>query len=549
MHYAAGFYGSCFSRVHLHVGVIDAEGAVVPVYDDQGTTVQEIDQALADEATALVAGLRSSAGGQAQLMNAFGLNLAGPGEVLLLTTQEQLPDSTAQRSYEALSVEELKQKGDGKWVRMKGPTSSDEEDLSGEIDVLRIWQPHPKLSSLADSSFRPVLDICEELLLLTRAVRATATSRLAGAGILFVSNALDYPDDDTAADGTEEQDPFTRDLIMTMTTPIGDPGSASAVVPLVIRGDGKPDDLIKHWEFTRSFDALPSMALRREAVERLAQGIDLPVEVVTGHRQTTFANAASIDESTFKVHIKPKLELLVDALTVGYLRAHLLNATAPDQVTRRAQIARLAVRYDAVELIAEADMGAAANQAHDRWTISDAAQRRANGFSEADKPDAAEIERRVAIHQAIQVRSSPTQPPLPTPADIPVESPAGLVDRVHAATDYAVERAIDRAGARLRAKVNGKGGLKGLVAGLPLNTVAATLGPATVSSLIPAAELFEGEFVALGRLVGEWAANEGHPDPGGVTLRVLTLAEEMAERRLYSREASIGRTVIAQALG
>jgi hypothetical protein len=44
----------------------------------------------------------------------------------------------------------------------------------------RLWRRHPRYSMLADSTMQGVLDLCEELVLLTQAVRARARSRLAG---------------------------------------------------------------------------------------------------------------------------------------------------------------------------------------------------------------------------------------------------------------------------------------------------------------------------------------------------------------------------------
>ena len=82
---------------------------------------------------------------------------------------------------------------------------------------------------------------------------------------------------------------------------------------------------IRYISFARP-DAAIAMAKRREAVERFAQGIDLPPEIVLGHMNTTFVNAGQITEDLFRTHIEPKLLVWVKALTVGYLRPQLMKA-------------------------------------------------------------------------------------------------------------------------------------------------------------------------------------------------------------------------------
>jgi hypothetical protein len=83
---------------------------------------------------------------------------------------------------------------------------------------------------------------------LNRTFRATARSRL-NAGALYLPDGLsvaaqgdpDYPYDDEnelnpGVTVEEAEDEFEDQLIDAMTTPIRDEDSASAVVPLIIRG-------------------------------------------------------------------------------------------------------------------------------------------------------------------------------------------------------------------------------------------------------------------------------------------------------------------------
>jgi hypothetical protein len=66
---------------------------------------------------------------------------------------------------------------------------------------------------LADATMQGVLDVCEELVLLTQAVRSRARSRLAGPGILLVNGKVSpIPIGGDVADANPDEDPFVRDL-------------------------------------------------------------------------------------------------------------------------------------------------------------------------------------------------------------------------------------------------------------------------------------------------------------------------------------------------
>jgi hypothetical protein len=103
--------------------------------------------------------------------------------------------------------------------------------------------------------------MCAELLLLNRTFRATARSRL-NAGALYLPDGLsvaatadpDYPYDEDGNyneqyNAEEAADDFEDQLIDAMTTPIKDEDSASAVVPLIIRGPAELGDKIKQFKF------------------------------------------------------------------------------------------------------------------------------------------------------------------------------------------------------------------------------------------------------------------------------------------------------------
>lgn len=294
--YAFNLVASVVSRIRLYAAVSnDPSDAPVPVDSDA-----RLDPALAAAAQRALARLNSAYGGQPGLLRDAALNLSVTGECYLVQVPERpgqgLPETWDIRSTDELSVDPR----GGTMVTPRrdlagGGMSSNKGgfQLPNRAFVGRIWRPHPRYSDEADSSLRGMLDLCAELLLLNRTFRATARSRL-NAGALYLPDGLsvaaspdpDYPYDDDldlspGMTAEEAADEFEDQLIDAMTTPIRDEDSASAVVPLIIRGPAELGDKIKQFKFERSFD--PALAQRADRVlERILQGLDVPKDVVTG---------------------------------------------------------------------------------------------------------------------------------------------------------------------------------------------------------------------------------------------------------------------------
>ena len=199
--------------------------------------------------------------------------------------------------------------------------------------------------------------------------------------------------DPTAFTVEEAEDEFEEQLIDAMTTPIRDEESASAVVPLIIRGPAELGDAIKQFKFERSFD--PALAQRADRVlERILQGLDVPKDVVTGLANVKYSNALQIDEALYKAHIEPLMLLLVDSITVVYLRPYLIaNGFSPDEVNK------IVVWYDPSAVATRNDRAADADAGFDRFAVSYNSWRRAHGFSDADAPDGTEVALRMMMER------------------------------------------------------------------------------------------------------------------------------------------------------
>jgi len=407
--YAFNLVASVVSRIRLYVAVVD-DPAEAPTPVNKSDTVK---QDLASAAERALKRLDSAYGGQSGLLKDCALNLQVTGECYLVQVPERL-GSGLPESWDIRSTDELQIDQKGNYIinprrEVGGGSSSmagkNAIKLPKDAFIGRVWKAHPRYSQESDSSLRGLLDLCAELLLLNRTFRATARSRL-NAGALYLPDGLsvaaspdpDYPYDEDGEfneqyNMEEAADDFEDQLIDAMTTPIKDEDSASAVVPLIIRGPAELGDKIKQFKFERSFD--DSLVARADRVlDRIMQGLDVPKDIVTGLANVKYSNAMQIDESLYKAHIEPLMLLIADALTVVYLRPYLVaNGYSA------ADVNRLHIWYDPSAVATRNDRASDADAGFDKMAVSFDTWRRTHGFSDQDAPTAAELAMRLVINK------------------------------------------------------------------------------------------------------------------------------------------------------
>jgi hypothetical protein len=499
------FYENCFSRIRLTVAIEEDDGTRIPAIDEDGKEVRPG----AKEAIAAVRDLRSRIGGQSALMRAIGGCLGSVGEGHLVGMDDDRMKSKKGWSFlspsefyeptnaaQASSPNGTQRERTYEWL--KTPGTQPTKVKASEAVVARIWKPDRQFSLLPWAPAMGMLDIFEELVLLTREVAGAAKSRLALAGLLLVADDIEYASaDDSEKSDTddEEDDPFVADLIRTASTAIRDKTSAAGVVPLVMRVPfDRVENGVKLIEFGRKFNE-QAAADRAECVTRFAQGINLPVEVVKGHMSTTFANAAQISADMYRLYIEPEVLIGTDGLTVAYLQT-LLPGT------------EFVIHPDPTDLIVKPDQIGDWKDAHDRFVVSDASYREKLGVGDKAKPDDEEIARRMLIKaagraSALQDAQASTDPNL-NAGEAAATGPAQPTP-IAAALEVEVRRVMQRVGARLRSKVSGNRGLATLIASVPDAEVAATLGATQVERLMSEAELLGREFDVLHAWVCEHA--------------------------------------------
>lgn len=435
LRFGVSWIANACSRARLYVGRIDPDGSSEPVpidadfegddFADQGLTV--------DQVTTLLAPLEELGGGQlgqSEMLRRLSIHLNIPGESYLIGFDDP---ETGERRWVIASSDEVSSSGSG--IKLQLPDMANHQiDIDPERStILRIWRPHPRLAYQADSPLVALRQPLRELIDISSHITATAESRLAGAGVLFVPDELTTPAP-AQSDGANplHADPFTAALIEAMAAPLKNRDSASAVVPLVVRGPAEAGKALQHLTFSTEFDR-EAKELRESAIRRVATGMDMPPEVLLGMGDSNHWSAWQVEESAIKLHIEPLLGLICDALTQHFFQPVLkkMGFTAADS---------FAIWYDTTELTLRPNRSPEALEAYQQGLIGSAATRREMGFSDEDAPTDEERNRALVVQI---VGAAPSLAPSLLPLlgiRIPeTEAAAAVADAVVENPDQAVD--------------------------------------------------------------------------------------------------------------
>jgi hypothetical protein len=448
VHFAFTLVANLISRVRFYAaGEADPNSAPAAVHD-----IKDLTPGLA-EATQFALDRISKNDSLSDIARDLALNLNVPGEAYLVQTpsSNQLTPTgfrETPESWDIRSIDEVVVPSDSSTPIKIRTTPASPTTYSGRTDATtyehpptafigRIWRKDPRFSSLADSSLRAVLDLIDELAILTQTFKATARSRL-NSGILFVPDGLSVsanpsslaspygppelatpnptqlaPDGGFAPSPNQspslspaspqlpfdpnavlpDEDEFEQALIDAMITPISDPSGVSAVAPIIVRGPTDLGEKIKLITFERTFD--PSLVQRADRVlERILQGLDLPSEVVSGVAKLKYANSIVVEDSLFRSHIEPLIVLICDAITEVYLRPAVEAAGYTTE-----QVARIRIWYDPSAVVARPNRSQDAVSLFDRYSLSSSALRDATGFNESDAPSPTELILRMLLQK------------------------------------------------------------------------------------------------------------------------------------------------------
>jgi hypothetical protein len=451
--YACSWVGNLLSRATLHVA------------EDHGTTTNE-------DAIAAMNSLFGGEDGQREMLRQLGVQFTVAGEAYLIG--EDGGNDPADKWWVAAATE-VSKNGDTWRVGKK--------DIDDPL-IIRLWKPHPRNNVSPDSPSRAVLPILAEINGLTQHVAASIDSRLAGAGILLLPDGISFattPVEGVDADGnpvtqlTGELDGFLFELMQTMMTAIGNRADPSALVPILLQAPAEALEHIRHLTLSTPFDE-QAIELRKEAIRRLALGMDMPPEILTGTGEINHWGAWQVEEASIKSHTEPLLQIIVSSLTEGYLRPYL------EEVMSEEDARRFEIVADTSKMRLRPNRSKEAIELYDRAALSAEAMVRENGFDETDMMTDEErtefFTQKVAggsttpelVAQALQilgvpvfvaaepvevVEGRPTRSLLEHPENNPPDPdapPRIISDEAAAVAEVVVFRALERAGNRIKSK-------------------------------------------------------------------------------------------------
>lgn len=300
---------------------------------------------------------------------------------------------TGEETWTIRSIKDVLVQGDTVAIRdeLGQPRPVDLSPDSGE-ELYRLWVPHPASPHLADSALNACMDSLEDVALTGREMRAAARSRIAANGLLKVPNGLVQTRNQKEDTEITPEERFQADLTAAFLAPISNEGEPGAVVPMMVFGTLEDLAGLEHMTFERE-DSPTLIEKQKNALGRMANSIDTPPEIITGMADVNHWTAWQIDASTFRNYLEPGMRLMVDSLTVCFLRAALRGGFRPEDLKR------VRIWYDAGSITENPNRRQDALDAFDRGGIGPRTLRAELGYNDGDEPSTEELLLMIALKQ------------------------------------------------------------------------------------------------------------------------------------------------------
>ncbi|QOP66774.1 portal protein [Arthrobacter phage Pureglobe5] len=370
--FGVDWVGSMLSKALLYGTKENPDGTVETVKE---TTVQEI-----------ISALFGNADGRTELLRLAGIHMTIAGEFYIATYPDPDKFGDGGDVWEIAPATKAKRSNEGVWTINDRALDRTNGINPEEVFVIRIWKPDPVEPQQATSPARAVLRTLRELAGLSDHVSAQIDSRLAGAGIFLLPDSLNFeaPPGAEGAEVTKANDAeqLTKKIAYAMQQSLLNRATAEAIVPIIITAPAEAISAAQHITFWSELDA-HAIELRNEAIRRLALGLDMPPEVLTGSSDSNHWSAWQADESAIKSHTEPLLKIITTALARGYLRPLLSDeGGVADEDLRLYSIAA-----DTSEMRLRPNRSKEAVEMYDRGELSGKAMLREVGFEESDAMD------------------------------------------------------------------------------------------------------------------------------------------------------------------
>lgn len=230
--------------------------------------------------------------GQGPLIRAMALNYMVPGRMFLV----RIAGIWNVYSVDQLSINPGKDDGTGGTVTVE--TFNGSKTFRSEDVKIRVYtHAHPKNPALWDSPVRALGTTLDTISVLTNVIRSAGYSRLFWGSILHVSDKFRTPRLNPAAAVQYGNDYFTYMLNEKMKEVLKDTNTVPT--PIIVSG---PDTA--EIKSINVYDDLPANAesLMRLMWQRVAVGLDVPAELLTGENMSSHLSRWQVEEAIVKLH-------------------------------------------------------------------------------------------------------------------------------------------------------------------------------------------------------------------------------------------------------
>lgn len=251
--------------------------------------------------------------------------------------------------------------------------------VPGRDVICRVWTPHPKHATEADSPFRAALPDLAILATIRKREAAELDSRLTGAGIMMWPQSVDF--------GKGGVKGFTDRLIDHASEIVSDPAHPNSLIPEMVTMNGEDIEKVRVINFWSEVSNVLGDLTERKVLS-LAQSMDAPVSMTLGDSQSNHWSEWLQAEETITTHYDPILSRNADALTSVFLHPGIErqdDGLNPDEYAYAFDTSPLRIRGDRLG----DDMNL-----WDRTLISDEVLRTSAGRTDADAPSTDEARTR-----------------------------------------------------------------------------------------------------------------------------------------------------------
>src|SRR5688572_26780456 len=421
LHNAVDYVGNACSLVRIYVANVDENGVRQDEVEDDS------------EIAALADNLFGGPAAKAEILRTLAESLTVAGECYLIGMSSRPAYGD---KWMVLAPSEVRRQGKVVWINV-GHAVREQLNPSRDI-IVRVHTPHPRRPLLADSPVRALLDTLHRMREIQLFKRSQFNSRIANAVVLPVPETLAIPKGDDEASSVDD---VYQQLFEVMTSNLEGKGTAAQIAPILWPMPLAELEAMKGMAPIRFESVLSEVlaGMEKQEMEKLAIGINVPVEIQLGGREMNHWGVWFAGEEFIVKSIMPLMGRIVDALTEAYLY--------PALKFLKKDPARYTYWYDVAPLSSSANQTIDAINLFEKNVIGEDALRRVANFNDADAPTEKELASKfikelllrdptlftveqvreaigIFIETALPQLSTPPPPP-PAPQELPQGPAAG----------------------------------------------------------------------------------------------------------------------------